>query len=224
MEKVNSEVNEWKNSNVQIFWGEIAPCDHLVQIYENDKIFIGTLEGFVGSGFLSGDNVVIIATAIHLKELNRRLEKQGFDINDLTASGQYIPLNANEELSGFMVNNWTDEKLFNDFVTNLIIRAKKITEKFAFLENWLPYFGNKETAVQRSNSRIFGISLFIQIHLLFSAPIRKSGLHRMPMTLLPQSAKHILLSLMDKHGLIQRFITKQFNCRDVYLLRPLFYI
>jgi hypothetical protein len=34
MEKVNSKVNEWENSNVQIFWGEIAPCDHLVQIYE----------------------------------------------------------------------------------------------------------------------------------------------------------------------------------------------
>ena len=154
MEKVNSEVNEWKNSNVQIFWGEIAPCDHLVQIYENDKIFIGTLEGFVGSGFLSGDNVVIIATAIHLKELNRRLEKQGFDINDLMASGQYIPLNANEELSRFMVNNWTDEKLFNEFVTNLIIRAKKNNRKvrvFGELVAVLWEQGNCGATVQLEN-------------------------------------------------------------------------
>ena len=30
MEKIAS-VEEWETSNIQAFWGEIAPCDHLAQ-------------------------------------------------------------------------------------------------------------------------------------------------------------------------------------------------
>jgi hypothetical protein len=34
----------------EVFWGEIAPCDHLVQIYEQEAAFMDSLEGFVGGG------------------------------------------------------------------------------------------------------------------------------------------------------------------------------
>ena len=70
MDKINLRIEEWKNSNIQVFWGEIAPCDHVVQIYENDTVFLNTLEGFAGSGLLSGDSVIIIATKEHLSSLN----------------------------------------------------------------------------------------------------------------------------------------------------------
>ena len=36
IDNVNAEVDMWENSNIQAFWGEIAPCDHLIQIYESD--------------------------------------------------------------------------------------------------------------------------------------------------------------------------------------------
>ena len=77
MDNVNIEIDEWENSNIQFFWGEIAPCDHLIQIYENEKILLDTLEGFAGAGILAGDSVVIVATASHLQSLNERLRKQG---------------------------------------------------------------------------------------------------------------------------------------------------
>lgn len=124
MEKIAC-VEEWETSNLQVFWGEIAPCDHLVQVYENEKIFLDTLEGFTGTGFLANDSVVIIATSRHLDALNGRLRSQGFDLNALIKADQYIPINAEDLLSVFLVDDWIDEDIFNSFITDLVRRAKK---------------------------------------------------------------------------------------------------
>ena len=67
-----------KTNNV--FWGELAPCEHLVQIYQDDEALIDALEGFIAGGLSAGDAVVIIATPAHRESLQRRLENQGFDI------------------------------------------------------------------------------------------------------------------------------------------------
>ena len=110
---------------MEVFWGEIAPCDHILQIYEDDKGFIDILEGFVCNGFKSGDSVVIIATPKHLKALNQRLRLKGYDLFSLTLQDQYIPLDAEETLSQFMINGWPDENLFYHLLTNLLLRARK---------------------------------------------------------------------------------------------------
>lgn len=55
------------------FWGEVAPCDHLVHIYEDDAPFIDALSGFVAGGLLAGDAVIAIATPEHLKAVDARL-------------------------------------------------------------------------------------------------------------------------------------------------------
>ena len=129
MDTMNIEVKEWEYSNIQAFWGEIAPCDHLIQVYENDKIFLDTVEGFAGAGFLAGDSVIIIATTCHLESLNARLRNQGFDLESLKKKYQYIPLETNETLSKFMVNDWPDEELFRKFVRDLLKNANKDNRK-----------------------------------------------------------------------------------------------
>ena len=45
-----------------VFWGEISPCEHLVQIYLDDSAFLDSLEGFVAGGLLAGDAVILIGT------------------------------------------------------------------------------------------------------------------------------------------------------------------
>jgi hypothetical protein len=127
MSAVKSEY--WQSSSLQVFWGELAPCDHIVQIYENDKVFLDSLEGFIGSGLLAGDAVIIIATAEHLVAIEKRLKKQGFNMDRLASSNQYIGLDASETLSKFMVNNWPDEDLFMDLVTGLFERAQQNNRK-----------------------------------------------------------------------------------------------
>ena len=124
MEKTEC-VEEWETSNIQVFWGEIAPCNHLVQVYENEKIFLDTLEGFAGTGFLANDSVVIIATSKHLDALNSRLRSQGFDLDARIAADQYIPIDAEDLLSILVVDGWIDENIFNSFITDIVNRAKQ---------------------------------------------------------------------------------------------------
>lgn len=107
-----------------VFWGEISPCEHLVQIYQDDGVFLDSLEGFVSGGIMAGDGVVVIATPLHLVALNERLAARGIDIPQAVSSDQYLALDAEEMLSKFMVKDWPDETLFRTFVTETLQRAK----------------------------------------------------------------------------------------------------
>jgi hypothetical protein len=113
---------DWQQCKADIFWGEIAPCDHVVQIYENDDIFIDSLAGFVGGGINGGDSCIIIATQIHIQALENRLCDFGIHPESLKGE-RYFPLDAEETLSKFMVDGWPDEKLFNETVSSVIGKA-----------------------------------------------------------------------------------------------------
>lgn len=123
--KSNYYYPDWNKNNSEIFWGEIAPCEHVCQIYESDEVFMNLLESFVTHGIKSGDSVIIIATENHRNALNLRLKAQGFDLDKLYVTDQYIPLDAQATLSNFQVDNWPDEALFIHTVTILLNRAKK---------------------------------------------------------------------------------------------------
>lgn len=111
-------------SDVDVFWGEIAPCEHIVQIYTDTGAFLDRLHSFVREGLASGDGVIVIATATHRHALETRLREQGVDIEAARASDQYIILEAAETLSQFMVAGWPDEDLFIETVKGLIARAR----------------------------------------------------------------------------------------------------
>lgn len=111
-------------NNEGVFWAEMAPCEHLVQIYEDDDAFLDTLEGFVADGLLSNESVVVIATPSHLSSLHRRLLKRGPEVTVAMQGDQYLALSAEAMLSIFMVNGWPDDDLFNGFVNDILRRAK----------------------------------------------------------------------------------------------------
>ena len=115
---------DWSHSSNKDFWGEIAPYEHVVQIYENDGVFLNLLYGFVNSGVDAGDCVIVIATSSHLESLEEKIKAAGFNLADLKRKNLYVPLEAEEALSKFMINDWPDENLFMDFVANLITKAK----------------------------------------------------------------------------------------------------
>jgi hypothetical protein len=114
----------WTSAETHIFWGEIAPSDHVLQIYENDEVFLETLAGYVGGGINTGDSVILIATQNHLAAIERKLELLGIHIDHLVDQKRYIPLDADEVLSKFMVDGWPDEQLFFGTVTKIIKGAK----------------------------------------------------------------------------------------------------
>jgi hypothetical protein len=113
------------------FWGEVAPSEHLVQIYKDDEVFLDSLEGFVAGGITKGDGVIVIAIPAHLAALEHRLLTRGIDPLSVVEAGQFLALDAKETLAKFMVENrfgdgktaWPDEDRFRTLVTELVTRC-----------------------------------------------------------------------------------------------------
>ena len=105
------------------FWAEIAPCEHLVQIYADDDVFLKSLEGFVASGLETGDGVVVIATPSHRQALEERLRRRDFDLAAASLKDQFIALDAEQTLARFMVDGWPDDERFQRMVADLVGRA-----------------------------------------------------------------------------------------------------
>ncbi len=106
------------------FWGELAPCDHLVQIYDDESRFIATLGRFVGDGLQAGEAAVVIATASHLTWLESRLRDAGHDIEAARDSGAYVGLDAAATLSSFMVHGRPDEARFVEVIGAVVATAR----------------------------------------------------------------------------------------------------
>jgi hypothetical protein len=108
-----------------LFWKKAASCEHVVQFYRDEKILLDALEGFAGNGLRAGDeSVVVIATAGHLHELEKRLRAGGIDVDRVRWQNRYFALLAEEFLRGFMVNGWPDEDRFDEAVGGVIERAR----------------------------------------------------------------------------------------------------
>lgn len=115
--------HNWKNANVDVFWKDIAPKDHVLQVYESETVFLNALTGFVLGGFKTNETVVIIATKAHLEALNAKLRTYGTNIDRLVYEDLYIPLDADETLKEFMVDGHPDEHKFNRTISLLMARA-----------------------------------------------------------------------------------------------------
>lgn len=120
---------DWQHTSIKNFWGELAPYEHVVQVYENDQAFLDLLFAFVNGGIDAGDCTIVIATPEHLRFLDTKLKSTGLDPADLVRKNLFIPLDADASLSNFMVNDWPDENLFTAFVNTVISKAKLSNQK-----------------------------------------------------------------------------------------------
>jgi len=110
---------------MKAFWAEMSACEHFVQIYEADEVFLDTLAGFISGGLSEGHAAVVIATPVHRHELDKRLTVMGLDVVSARLQDQFISIDAEETLSKFMVNGWPDEKLFAKVVADILERAAR---------------------------------------------------------------------------------------------------
>ena len=107
----------------QVFWGEIAPSEHVAQFYQSDRVLNESLARFVTAGLKAGESAIVVATPQHLRELASSLTERGVDLQAAAAEDRYITLDAEIGLASFMVQNWPDDQRFGDFVEQLIRRA-----------------------------------------------------------------------------------------------------
>ena len=109
---------------MEAFWQEIAPCEHVVQIYAREVDFLDTLEGFVASGLSGDEAAIVIATPAHLADLERRLRQRGVDVEAAVGDKRYIARPADEILDRFMVDGWPDAAQFQVTIQEILQAAR----------------------------------------------------------------------------------------------------
>lgn len=124
IQTLNNGTSETSPS-VDVFWGELAPCDHLIQLYESDEKFLATLVEYVYSGLSLGESVVVIATEQHTSVLNEKLRELGVGIRSERRRHKLILLNAEETLKDFVGDDgWPNDDKFYDVIRSILRRAR----------------------------------------------------------------------------------------------------
>ena len=107
------------------FWAEMSACEHFVQFYESEEVFMDILASFVSEALKENHTAVVIATPAHRQELNKRLTESGHDLAALRLQDQLICLDAEEMTGKFMANGRADDELFFQLVADILARATK---------------------------------------------------------------------------------------------------
>lgn len=109
----------WKLAKADIFWGDIAFHDHVLQIYDSDLLYIDALAGFVTTGLQLGDCCVIISTQAHRNSLESRLKAEGIDIDKMKEEQRFISVDAHKALASFMVNGMPNGDLLAQTLSSI---------------------------------------------------------------------------------------------------------
>jgi len=146
-----STVGRLHNPRTGAFWGQLAPVEHAVQVYRDDATLLDSLESFAGSGLRAGESVILIATAGHLHDLEKRLRSGWIDLDRCRWEERYIAVLAQETLDRFMVAGGPDELLFDALLTDMVSRARGKGRKlraFGEMVGLLWAEGNKNAALR----------------------------------------------------------------------------
>lgn len=108
-----------------IFRGEIAPCDHELELYGDDAELLDRLAVWVEEGLARDESVVVIATTSHVEGLEARLRAGNVDLVAARLEDRFIPLSAERMLERFMRNEWPDDDAFADTVGQVVNRARE---------------------------------------------------------------------------------------------------
>lgn len=106
------------------FWSELKPGDHLIQCWSHEDNLVSALEGFVAAGLRDGQAVIVICSATHLHEVEKRLRSHWLAVDRARWEGRYVPLLAAEVLSQIMgADGLPDEARFHAVMTRVLERA-----------------------------------------------------------------------------------------------------
>ena len=103
----------------------VAIGTHKVQFYSEEAVFQQSVSEFIGSALRTGNAAILFATKPHRYAVFQGLHSQGLDVNAAIHRGVYVPLDAAETLSTFMMNDWPDEDRFFEAFSRTIESASK---------------------------------------------------------------------------------------------------
>ena len=93
---------------------------HEVQFYSDDAAFLLGATCFIEAALKAGRPVIVVATESHRTSLLETLLARGVDGAAAIEQGLYLPLDVDEALSTFMVNNLADSVRYPKFLGDLV--------------------------------------------------------------------------------------------------------
>lgn len=127
---------------------------HEVGFYSDDRHFLDSVTPFIQAALTAGNAAIVVATESHREKLLMELQSSGLDIGAAIQQGRYIPLDAAETLSTFMVNGMPDPVRFLQLLGDLIVTAGAAAKGpgrvsvFGECVNLLCQQGNPDAAIQ----------------------------------------------------------------------------
>ncbi len=161
-----SSHNSSSTTNAQVlghlFQQEVLPPggakithSHEVQFYSDESAFLLGATCFIEAALKAGRPVIVVATESHRTSLLEALLARGVDSAAAIEQGLYFPLDVDEALSAFMVNNLADSVRYLKFVGDLVsssARAAKAKHgRVAVFGEMAPTLwarGNADAAIQ----------------------------------------------------------------------------
>ena len=100
------------------------PCDHLVQLYNDDAFLTRSVSLFIGLGLAGGEGAVIIATPEHRELFKKSLTGAGIEVGALIEREQCVFVDAETCLAHFMADGMPDRDKFVNLVMPLLARVR----------------------------------------------------------------------------------------------------
>jgi hypothetical protein len=116
----------WRTTSIHNFWKEIAPCDHVVQLYENEDVFVEMLARFVLDGLHKQEGIVLIASDAHRKAVEERLFAE---VERPLLASHYFPVDAHQLLVSIHSGGLLQRRLFTEAIGGLVAQARQTNRK-----------------------------------------------------------------------------------------------
>jgi hypothetical protein len=101
-----------------------APCDHIVQLYQDQNFLNRAVCRFAGAALANGEGIILVPTLSHWGGIRPRLEAEGVDVEAARERGQLTVVDADQLLPRFMRKAMPDSPLFLGLAGDVIGQAR----------------------------------------------------------------------------------------------------
>jgi MEDS: MEthanogen/methylotroph, DcmR Sensory domain len=103
---------------------DAAPCDHIVQLYQDQDFLNRAVCRFAGAALANGEGIILVPTLTHWNGIRPRLEAEGVDVEAARERGQLTVVDADELLPRFMRDAMPDSPVFLGLAGDVIGQAR----------------------------------------------------------------------------------------------------
>ena len=103
---------------------DAAPCDHIVQLYQDQDFLNRAVCRFAGAALANGEGIILVPTLTHWNAIRPRLEAEGVDVAAARERGQLTVVDADKLLPRFMPGTMPDSPLFLGLAGEVVGQAR----------------------------------------------------------------------------------------------------